>query len=149
MHPGDKPIVSEFAEDELLYRRYLKQDFVNGQLLATAFQFPKQSFNRSQFSKPEDVLHIDCCGGRDHSSWGVLQCLAKKLPSPIDASNDCSYIFYMKHVPKPTCYAHCELWCNLQGSGSTNDYKEPSKTVKTSFRIALARLLSIRIEAKI
>ena len=147
---GRAPVLS-FDNEELLYRRYLSVHFVEGQLLPQTFRFPKQSFNRSKFSNPEDVLHIGCCDGNplfpSVESWGVLQCRVSAIPTPIDSSNGEGFHFFPKHVPKPTCYAHSELWCRRESS-SSGDYDSPPASVREKFRIKLARVLSSRIPAK-
>jgi hypothetical protein len=87
-----------FAEGELLYRRYLRVHFQNGTLLPSAFQFPKPSFNRQKYSQPEDVLHPDCCDGKIYGGYGILECCATDLPTPI-VGPDKTFHFEAVHSP--------------------------------------------------
>ena len=147
IHQNGKPTVETFDKDELLYRRYRSEHFINGKILPASFSFPKQSFNRSRFSKPEDVLHVDCCDGKPLSpkdGWGVIECNVSALPSPVESTDGRSFRFFAKHVPLPTCYAHSELWCTQNPS---DVYTEPPSSVKEAFRIRLARILKPRIFA--
>ncbi len=148
IHQDSKPPVDSFQNDELLYRRYLSEHFNGGKILPASFRFPRQSFNRSRFSKPEDVLHPDCCGGKALSTqgeWGVLECRVGQIPSPVGSLDGrSSYIFSPKHVPTPTCYAHSELWCR-KDSSDADEYDNPPTSVKETFRIKLARVMAVRI----
>jgi hypothetical protein len=149
IHQNDKTPVDRFEADELLYRRYLSEHFADGKILPASFRFPKQSFNRSLFSKPEDVLHVDCCDGVEllpKGEWGVLECQISALPSPVNTTDGRSYMFFPKHAPEPTCYAHSELWCRRDLS-DTMDYDHPPTSVREIFRIRLARVMSVRIPA--
>jgi len=148
IHQDGKTPVEQFAGEELLYRRYLSEHFVDGNLLPASFRFPKQSFNRSLFSKPEDVLHPHCCDGMAlfKDGWGVLECRVSALPSPVKAADGGSFVFSPKHAPEATCYAHSELWCKNDLSVA-NEYDYPPKSVRETFRIKMARVMSVRIPA--
>jgi len=149
VHQGDKGADQHFASDEVLYRRYLSVHFKNGYLLPAAFKFPRQSFNRSAFSRPEDVLHADCCDGKVLEGYGVLEC-STQFPTPIESSDGRAFDFLPKHVPTPTCYAHSELWCSERGTGG-QEYKDPPPSVKEGFRIKLAQRMffGVRIKAQL
>ena len=146
----DSKLPVEFSQsDELLYRRYRSEHFNDGKILPASFRFPRQSFNRSRFSKPEDVLHPDCCDGKALSAqggWGVLECPVGQIPSPVSSIDGRNYIFSPKHVPEPTCYAHSELWCR-KDSSDTSQYDDPPTSVKETFRIKLAQVMTVRIPA--
>jgi hypothetical protein len=73
MHQDGRTAVDTFDADEFLYRRYAMVHFADGQVLPQTISFPKPSFNRSKFSRPEDVLHIDCCDGKGLPGWGFLR----------------------------------------------------------------------------
>ena len=139
------PEDQDFDQDELLYRRYKLEHFQNQQLLPAAFKFPRQSFNRARYSIPEDVLHPDCCNGkRLEVGWGVLECSAKNLPTPIAGTDGKEFEFEPIHKPLECCYAHTELWCKVCGGGSVD---EPSKKVKETFRVKLSQMMTVRIHA--
>ena len=149
IHQNGKTPVDHFENEELLYRRYLSEHFTDGKILPASFRFPKQSFNRSLFSKPEDVLHVHCCNGivlAPEGEWGVLECQVSAIPSPVSATDGRNYAFFPRHVPETTCYAHSELWCRKELS-DINEYDNPPSSVKETFRIKLARVMSVRIPA--
>ena len=134
-----------FGEGERLYRRYRAEHFQNQRLLPSAFQFPRQSFNRGKYSSPEDVLHRDCCDGKLlPSGWGVLECLSNNLPTPIEGQDGRTFQFEAIHQPLECCYAHTEVWCKAAG-GEIVD--APSPKVKEIFRVKLAQRMSICIQA--
>ena len=134
-----------FSEGELLYRRYKAEHFQNQQLLPSAFKFPRQSFNREKYSTPEDVLHPDCCDGKLlNVGWGVLECSSTNLPTPVVGQDGKVFHFESIHKPLECCYAHTEVWCELEGAGSV---EEPSRKVRETFRVRLAQRMTVRIRA--
>lgn len=136
-----------FEVTEMLYRRYLADHFQNGQLLPSAIGFRTgPSFNRGRFSQPEHVLHKDCCDGKELIGWGALECLVEAVPSPVVSDDGRSFVFFPKHRPLPTCYAHTELWCN-EGDSLVDYHKEPPRSVREKFRVQLARRLRVCIPA--
>jgi hypothetical protein len=146
-HPeygNGRPEDPTFADGELLYRRYRAEHFQYQRLLPSAFKFPRQSFNRQKYSQPDDVLHPDCCDGKDYDGWGVLECSSSELPTPIDLAL-ATFSFQVVHQPKECCYAHTELWCK-RGHQLVD---EPSKTVKETFRVKLALKMRVRITASV
>ena len=146
MHRDGQSAIDAFDADELLYRRYSKDHIVNGQVVPQTVGFPKPSFNRSRFSGPEDVLHIECCGGKQlPPGWGVLEARAVDLRLSAESGDHRLFTTYPKHVPKQTCYAHSELWCATSDSKDT----KPSQSAKEKLRIIVSRALSVRIEATI
>jgi hypothetical protein len=132
-----------FVDGEKLFRRYLREHFLDQQLLPSAFQFPRQSFNREKYSTPEDVLHPDCCNGKKLKDWGVLECPATDLPTPIKGPENREFHFKAEHRPWACCYAHTEVTCR-----ENQTEKSPSPKVKELFRIELARRMSVRIVAR-
>jgi len=136
-------MVEVFDSDEFFYRRYSVAHVVNGNVLPQSITFPKPSFNRSKFSRPEDVLHADCCDGQELLGWGVLESKVSDLRVSAQSGDDRNFTTYPKHVPKQTCYAHSELWC---ASPPLEDAK-PSQTAKEKLRILLSRALKVKIPA--
>jgi len=133
-----------FTEGELLFRRYKAEHFQNGRLLPAAFKFPRQSFNREKYSRPEDVLHSDCCDGQKlQDGWGVLECSSTDLPTPIDGQDGRAFQFEPIHKPLECCYAHTEVCCRAGGEF----VDAPSPKVKEMFRVRLAQRMSVRIHA--
>lgn len=118
--------------------------FQNRQLLPAAFRFPRQSFNREKYSKPEDVLHSDCCDGHKlEDGWGVLECSSTDLPTPIGGQDGRTFQFEAIHNPLECCYAHTEVCCKA----GDEFVGQPSPTVKEMFRVRLAQRMTVRIHA--
>jgi len=145
VHQDELPVVETFDDDEVLYRRYLLAHFVDHELVPQHFQFPRPSLNRSRFSQPVDVLHPDCCDGRNLGpGWGVLECSASDVRVSVQSHDHQELVLRPMHRPLPTCYAHSELWCIVAESGAE---VKPSSTVKEKFRIRLAKKFNERISA--
>ena len=143
MHQEERAALDTFDPDELLYRRYSLAHIVDDKVVPQSIRFPKPSFNRSKFSMPEDVLHVDCCDGKELPGWGVLESSVSDLSVSAESGDNRTFKLYPKHVPKPTCYAHSELWCS---SPASEDAK-PTDSVKEKLRIKLSRALKVRIPA--
>jgi hypothetical protein len=145
VHQDGRMAVDTFDPDEFLYRRYSTVHLVDGQVLPQTISFPNPSFNRNKFSRPEDVLHIDCCDGKERPGWGVLEGRASDLCVSAESGDKRKFTMYPKHAPKPTCYAHSELWC---ASPDSKDAK-PSQSAKEKLRILLSRALKVKIAATV
>jgi hypothetical protein len=135
-----------FSDGELLYRRYRAEHFLEQKLLPSAFTFPRQSFNRAKYSMPEDVLHPECCHGKELAGWGILECSSTNLPTPIGGTDGRAFQFEAVHQPLECCYAHTEIWCKT-GEGGVID--QPSPKVKEAFRVRLAQMMTIRKQATV
>jgi hypothetical protein len=148
VHANGRQEDQEFPSAESLYRRYREKDLVNGKPTPLAgFQFAEttgHSVNRERYSNPLDAIEPDCCGGADRPGHMVLELLVADVPPSVTCSETGRvYQFKMKHVPKPTCYAHSEIWCNKSGQ-TTDSYESPPKNVKDRFRVQLlSRLLGM------
>lgn len=143
LHQDGRTIVDAFESDEFLYRRIAMVHLADGQVLPQSIRFPKPSFNRSKFSSPQDVLHTDCCGGKEQPGLGVVEGMVADLCVSAESGDMRRFTTYPKHVPEPTCYAHSELWC---ASPNSEDVR-PSESAKEKLRILLARALRVRIPA--
>jgi hypothetical protein len=139
----DGRTVDTFDPDEFFYRRYAMVHVVDDQVLPQHIGFPKPSFNRSKFSQPEDVLHVDCCDGKELPGWGVLESKVSDLCVSAESGDKRKFTTYPKHVPRPTCYAHSELWC----ASSTSEDAKPTESAKEKLRILVARALKVKIPA--
>ena len=145
MYQRDRQVLPDFEGGESLYLRYGCQDFLDGQLLSSAIRFPKTSVNRGSLSEPEDVLFDE---NGMYKGLGVVEFKVSDLPPRVAQDQGPAYSFFMKHVPVSNNYSHSEIWSDQESM--TGQYKEPSKTVKTKFRIQLCQRISlaqIRIEA--
>jgi len=115
MHQDGRTAVDSFDPDEFLYRRYALVHFADGQVLPQSISFPKPSFNRGKFSRPEDVLHVDCCDGKELMGWGVLESKVSEImvsaESAIGVGSRCTLNMYRTQPATHTqnCGAHLRL----------------------------------------
>jgi len=140
MYWAGRSIIAEFPPDEQLYIRYLGLHWVDGQLDHTGIPFPRvdrTSVNRGSLSEPEDVLFSPTA---EYARMGVLRFLAEEIPSPLQAHDTPPYRFYPKHVPLDLNYSHSEIWSKR--SESDEEFRKPSPSVKTMFRIRLPQVLT-------
>lgn len=136
-----RPVIPNFAADEPLFLRYGVDDFVNGQLVAAALHFPRQSVNRGRFSEPEDVLYHD--EGK-YDGLGAVEFGVADIPATITGDQGSTYRFFMHHEPLDDNYGHSEIWSARPES--EEEYREPGKSTKLQFRMQLCkRILTSRI----
>ena len=145
MYQRDRPVLHDFDGPELLYLRYGREDFVDGQLAPGGIHFPKTSVNRGNLSQPEDVLFTE--DGK-YNGLGVVEFKVLDIPPKITQDQGPPYVFFMRHVPETDNYSHSEIWSDQEPQ--TGEYRVPSKTVKLKFRIHLCQRIKqeqIRIVA--
>jgi hypothetical protein len=133
----------EFDPGELLYRRYLKEHWIDGTFSNTGFSFPKQSVNREKYSEPEDVLFLP--DGTSNAEMGVLEFAVRDIPPTLQHGGP-AFLFFPKHVPIEANFSHSELWCDR--AERTGEYVEPNSTVKKLLRTKLSQRVIIRIPAR-
>jgi hypothetical protein len=139
-----RPEDQAFGPDELLYRRYLQEHWVNGQFTGLGFRFPRQSVNRQRYSEPEDVLFLE--DGTFDDEWGVLEFAVRDIPPRLPEQGFPGFVFFPKHVPLEMNFAHSELWCDHEQR--TGGYVEPGTTVKKFLRAKLSQRVFPRIPAR-
>ena len=137
MYQRDRPVISTFDGDEMLYLRYGAEDFLGGQLEPSAIHFPRTSVNRGSLSEPEDVLFSEA--GK-YNGLGVVGFTVSEIPPRLAQSQGPDYVFFMSHEPHFDNYCHSEIWSDQVPS--TGGYKEPSKSVKLLFRIQLSQKIT-------
>lgn len=145
---GDKEPVQDFADDEILYRRFSANQLVNGEVLPTSIDFDEPpSFCRSKWAGPEDTIHRHCANNRDVSSYGVFGLSVLDVKIRIDDSEQ-AFEFYPLHAPLEACYAHSELRYrkNTESSPAMEEYKKPNKKIRNNFRMRVASKLRVVIE---
>ena len=135
---GDRPVLPDFDEAEVLYLRYFSDHFVDGQFSIAAIRFPKQSVNRGLHSEPEDCLFSE---RGIYNGLGVVDFQIADVPAKVSQPQGPAYIFFLKHVPKHDNYAHSEIWSDQELG--TGDYREPSRTVKLEFRVRLCQRIGL------
>lgn len=144
MFQRGRPEDQEFGLAELLFRRYLRDHWIEGHFSDLGFRFPRQSLNRQKYSEPEDVLLSD--EGTYYNGYGVLEFLVCDIPTTLQAPGTRVFVFYPRHVPQDLNYAHSELWCDTEHR--TGGYIEPkSSIIRKQLRTKLSQHVSIRIPA--
>jgi hypothetical protein len=139
VHANGRASNDRFSKYELLYRRFdPDQHLIDNVLSPLAFQFPRQSVNRGKYSKRLDVLHKDCCDGKDLKGWRVASLFVRDLPSVLASGDGRVFHFSMRHTPKTCCYPHSEMWCETRVDDALA-YQKPPKNVRETFRARLAQ----------
>jgi len=145
-------VIPEFEADELLYRRYRRDDTSNGVILDSALKFPKknentgQSVNRGRFSRPTDALWND---QTFLDGMGVFQfpvsCVLREATCPSTARR---FRFWPKHVPLTKNYAHSEIWSE-EIPPTSPGYALPTKLVCKELRATIQKYSRVVIEAQL
>jgi hypothetical protein len=143
MYRDGRPREPVFSPQELLFRRYSSEHWVDGKFVAVGFKFPKQSVNRERFSQPEDVLFSD---SGEFNGWGVLEFHVSDVPLHISFAQGL-VSFFVKHSPYDDNYAHSEIWSDKDNS--SGESLDLSSAVKKQFRTILAQRVKVRIEAAV
>jgi hypothetical protein len=127
--------------DEALYRSVSSDDVKGDDVLPQAVDLPRCSFNRSAYSKPEDVVTPK--RPRDD---GVVAVTPAELPEPVPRETAAPYVFFAADDPnppeEPANDAHCEVRMRPKGREFSKNHK-PNKQVLAKARDALARRLRI------
>ncbi|PQA60172.1 hypothetical protein [Siphonobacter curvatus] len=147
LHRNGRPVISEFDEDELLYRRFKvegsKEDWeTNQDSRVKIFAMDNDSYNRSKFSEcPEDVLY-NKDSEEHHLAYGIVSIKVSDVLSIREAEvNNERRIFtaVVNHKPENCMYPHCDLVIYSNGQVAE---KRP-KSVKAVFRNLLVGFLKI------
>ncbi len=132
---------SAIPANESLYRSIEANDVVNDDILPSAVDAPRCSFNRSQYSSPEDVL----TSNRPQDT-GIAEVTPERLPEPLarDGANPLEFVAEddPNPVDDPDNEAHCEVRVKPQGSPFNKNFKLP-KALKPAVLNRLARTLKI------
>ena len=147
-HSGDGSRDDSFSFDESLYRRYRLDEVEGGHPIAATLDFPGTSVNRERYSdEVKDVLHPDCCNGKEPVETGVLVTTVRLVEdgSVEISGNGRRFVLFVCHEPKPTCRAHSEIWCREEGAQEPP--KNTPRTVRYAFRAALALKFTVLIAA--
>jgi hypothetical protein len=129
--------VQEFNADELMYRRYIQEDFDGESLKPARFPFPP-SLNRQRFSEPADVVFSET---GDFDEHGVLECTVEHLSPRIQ-----EHQFVPVHRPEEDNYSHSEMWAEHVQTKLRTEL--PSKAVRKMYRTKVSQLFKVRIAAK-
>lgn len=131
----------EFAPEELLFRRFNQDHFIDGLFTNIGLPFSRPpSVNREKYSAAAEVL-FSATG--EFEGWGVLAFAVFELPEPI-AISDQEYTLTPRHMPLEENYAHSEIWCIR---GGAEEHVDAPKTVKKFFRVQLSRRSRVVVPA--
>lgn len=138
-----------FTADELLYRRVNPEELNSkgevdpSRINVTSFTADVESapsVNRSKFSGPEDVLHLDCAK-RDTVNWKVFYVRVDSLPERlVSGDGKRNFDFYPKHIPIEQCGAHSVVASCITGDVN-RVYVKPSPQVARAFKAHFATSL--------
>jgi hypothetical protein len=131
-----------FGKDENLYRRYIKEHWVNNTFVGAGFQFPRPSVNRQRYSEPEDVIYSD---EGEFDGCGVLEFSVEHIPQRLVDGAGKAYVFFPWHTPDEDNYAHSEIWC--ESESERGQQADPNSTTKKKFRTMLSQHAKVKIEA--
>lgn len=134
--------------DEPLYRSISLDDVRGEDVLPQAVDLPRCSFNRSRYSKPEDVLTP-----KRPLDNGIAELLPGNLPDPVPrASGGNPYEFLAADDPNPQedpeNDAHCEIRIKPKGLPFNSNHKVKDKGVLAKAKDELARKMNIQTRPK-
>src|SRR5437016_13046447 len=101
-----RPDDQDFAEDELLFRRFRPEDFDGGEVAPEAFELPDMSVNREKYGPPTWLLLEEGC-----ERWGVASFRVHDIPRerPVLHAGIVVYLLRPEHVPLRYNYPHSEV----------------------------------------
>jgi hypothetical protein len=137
----------DFSPNELLYRRYVQQHWIDGRFAPEGFRFSEnsgQSVNRQKYSEPDDVLFLN--DGTYDDDLGILEFAVRDIPVRLPENDSPAFVFFPKHVPEELNFGHSEVWCDKEER--TGRYVEPNKVVKKLLRTKISQRVFIRIPAR-
>jgi hypothetical protein len=127
----------EFGAGELMYRRYIQEDFDGESLKPARFSFPP-SLNRQRYSEPDDVVFSETGEFDEH---GVLECAVERLSVQVQ-----DHQFIPVHRPEENNYSHSEMW--VEHVQTKARIEEPSRAIRKIYRTKVSQLFKIRIKAQ-
>jgi len=137
-----RPGEQKFSPGELMYRRYVQEDFDGDSLKPARFSIPP-SLNREQYSQPEDVIFSEM-GEFDHH--GVLECNVEGLAVTVLDDRQMEYIFVPVHLPEENNYSHSEMWADC--TQTQQRMERPSRIARKTYRTMVSRRFKVRITSK-
>jgi hypothetical protein len=131
-----------FSPSELMYRRYVLDDFEGENFKPARFSFPP-SLNRERYSEPEDVVFSETGQFDEH---GVLECEVEKLSLAVRDDREMDYSFVPVHRPEDSNYSHSEIWADCTQTQVRTD--SPPRIARKKYRTIISKLVRVRIAAK-
>ena len=150
MLQNGRPPDPDFAGDELLYHRCLKEWVDEDQKILPAYvHFPDQSVNRSKYSRPWHVLVPDGAkGSAEWIYWGIARTTVSAIPGPIETSGGVPYSFSVEHDPLQRNFGHSELSAYKNGIRERNKNKI-NELVKKRYRQLLSEQTRVILSPEI
>lgn len=136
-----------FDGSERLFRSVSADHVVEGQILPSAVEMPRCSFNREKYAAEPTSVFV-ALRPRDN---GVVALLAGDLPEPVPrqpkqpATTLVPLEFYVVDQPEETNTAHAEVRVRPVGSAGSPNYQVKDKALRLKAQEALARKLSLLI----
>jgi len=124
-------------QDEPLYRRVAKDHMDGHGVLAAAIEMPACSFNRSRYSRPDDVIVPEY-----PTENGIVEITPGELPSPVPRTSGEPYEFFAADDPNDENDAHCEVRIRRTGIPYAKSHK-PKKDILMKARAELAKRMRV------
>jgi len=128
-----RPVDQNFRQHDLLYHRCVKDDVLDGRMIASRIRIENPSVNWSKYSKPWDVVF-------DYPGCGIVRFVVRDLPYELPEGNDIpkgtkTRWFQPSHEPEELNYSHSEIATFSDGERML----KPShgKIVKKQFQMKL------------
>ncbi|MBN1609406.1 MAG: hypothetical protein JW940_22440 [Polyangiaceae bacterium] len=132
---------AEIPSGESLYRSVSDEEVNGDDILPTAVDLPRCSFNRSAYSRPESVFT-----SRRPGDTGIVEIQPQRLPPPVPRASGDPYEFLAVDHPNPPedpeNDAHCEVRIKPSGHDFSKNHKV-GKEILAKAKDALARRLRI------
>lgn len=108
----DRSVDPDFADEELLYRRFHPSHLDGAEIAIDAVELPDMSVNRSKYSRPEWVIWDEAFEG-----WGVLAFRVRDIPPDriVWHAGVIPYTLEPRHMPLKYNYPHTEVWVFRDG----------------------------------
>lgn len=148
-HTDGRSANQSFPPDEKLYRRIhpieinSMGEVIPARIQTVSFKSSVEgapSVNRALYSTPADVLHPDCCDGRDRSDYLVYAISVKDLPGVLHCQDGRDFAFIPHHHPLETCFAHSVVK-SVDVADGAQVYRQLPKSLREQFRVRFASLL--------
>ena len=142
MYRNSRALDNDFAADELLYRRFSKNEVAEGRLLPSAIDFPDWSINRQKYSEPGDVRFPAGCE-EIYFCCGVVGFKVSDIPTSLTIeTTPAVFTFDVQHRPEDDNYSHSEVWTYKDGYHSSD--KKFKKKINTMLKKKFRQILSDR-----
>ncbi len=146
-HTDGRSADQVFSPEEKLYRRIHPEELNSlGEVIPARIQTVvgfkstiegAPSVNRGLYSTPSDVLHPDCCDGRDRSDCTVYAIRVKNLPGVLHCQDGRDFAFVPHHQPLETCFAHAVVK-SIDTADLARGYTQLPKSLRETFRVRFA-----------